>query len=246
MGHYNKIVAQMQKQEANVERKAFFSRTWAMQQLGEQGGHSYSEYDTELSLIPGSEESLGSLTNEDMVYLRHGQVEKRWRAMYSQLEEWIELYITLYTKELLEEVPVDLVFRNNESVDIAQKYEANEVECLLIECRTFLEQLLLSTAAKWSEFVEMDHKNMVYTVLQGTFRSDAATGLQGRLATEMRKNRLERRLADEWHFLLKKETRSHRQSMHSRLMAQADSTEKRIRERKKRIEKEDTMIQLVQ
>ncbi|KJA18116.1 hypothetical protein HYPSUDRAFT_205614 [Hypholoma sublateritium FD-334 SS-4] len=234
MVHYNKILSALQKQRSNLERGAVFSKTWALQQLGEEGRGL--ENNAALNSGPGSVENRILLTNEDMAYLRQGQIERRWREMYSHLEEWVELYIDLYTKELLEDVPVDLVFKEKESVNIVQKYEANEVEYLLIECRTFLEQLLLSTAAKWNEFMEMDFQNMVDVVIQGMF-SDAVSLKElsessRRYSEEIRKNKLESRLADEWHGLLEKETRSRRQNMRSRLMAQADSTEQRIQGRK--------------
>ncbi|KJA23814.1 hypothetical protein HYPSUDRAFT_39295 [Hypholoma sublateritium FD-334 SS-4] len=243
--HYDEIISQLQKQKSNLERKAFFGKTWAMQRPVEEEGDS--EDDVTQSSAYGSEENWDLLTNEDAAYLRQGQVERRWREMHSHLEEWIELYITLYTKELLQDVPVDLVFKKNESVSIVQKHEANEVEYLLIECRTCLEQLLLSTVGKWNEFVEMDHNDMVDTVIQGTF-SDAASlqelsesGKQH--GEEIRKSKLESRLADERDDLLEKQIRSHRENMHSRLVAQAESTEQRILGRRYNDPTGETIVQ---
>ncbi len=141
---------------------------------------------------------LGSelVTDEDVAYLRQGQVERRVQEMYSHLEEWIGLYITHYTQELLQDMPVNLVSKENESVSVVQKHEANEIEYLLIACQTYLEQLLMSTAAKWDEFVETAYDNMVNAIIEGTFSK--ATGLKKlsenckQHGEEIRKGKLEK------------------------------------------------------
>ncbi len=240
--HYDGIILRFQRRKMNMERKAFFGKTWAMQPP--EDGEDTDDYATQ-SLELGPEEHWGLLTDEDMAYLRQGQVERRWREMHSRLEEWTDLYISLYTTELLEDVPVDLVFKANESVKIVQKYEANEVEYLLIECRTYLERLLTATAAKWNDLVGMDYGSMVEDIIQGTFTDTVSlnhSDSDKQYGEEIRKSKLRRRLFEERLTLFDKETRSHRDSMRSRLTAQADSTEQRMKRRKYHDPESETIV----
>ncbi|KAF5321009.1 hypothetical protein D9619_000537 [Psilocybe cf. subviscida] len=237
--HYDEINSKIQKQRSNMERKAFFGKTWAMQKPtedddGDDDNLADGGDDKGQSVVKDHRMS-GSLTAEDMAYLRQGQVERRFHDMFRQLEEWIGLFMTLYTKELLQDVPTDLVFKKDESVTIVQKYEANEVEFLLIECRRIFELLLLSTAGKWDQYVKRDHANMVTAVLDGTFKpidphQDASTARKQH-SEEIRKNKMMMRLADELESLLEKETQTRRENLRNRLTAQTESTDQRVQGR---------------
>ncbi|KAF5322130.1 hypothetical protein D9619_000523 [Psilocybe cf. subviscida] len=239
--HYYEIASRLQKQRSNLEREAFFGKTWAMQRPIEEDDSDDDDLaddgDGKGQLTIKVHHKSNLLTAEDMAYLRQGQIERRWQYMFRQLEAWIDLIITLYTKELLQDVPTDLIFQKGERVTIVQKYEANEVEFLLVECWRIMELLLIFTGHKWDEYLKMDHAVMVEAVLQGTFKSmvdlnqDAGT-LSKRRSDQIRRNKLMTRLADELEDLLEREVRTRRDNMRDRLSYQMESTDERIEGRK--------------
>ncbi len=231
--HYDEILAKLQKQTNNPSRKDFFGKSWAMQHRPLQTEKCNLE--KALSLQAEDVHSV-SLTKEDMIYLFQGQVDRRWRFMIRRLEEWIELYISLYAEELFEDVPIDRTFKETEPLDIIHMYEANEVEYLLIECRTYLERLLLATAAKWSHLVQGRHENMANAVLHCTLtqvHDDASRQPNTRQhGEEIRSGELSSRLIDERKDLLDTELRLQMENRRNRVHSQADATEKRIHARK--------------
>ncbi|KJA23828.1 hypothetical protein HYPSUDRAFT_39336 [Hypholoma sublateritium FD-334 SS-4] len=223
---YDAILSQLQNRKSS---KATFGKTWDMQRPSEKKV-GMMEASVEREVV----ESRIILTKEDMTYLRHGQMERRRRYMCLQLEEWIELYIGLFTEELFQDVPVIPVFEDSESLmSVAQKYEANKAEYLLIECWTSMEWFLMDTATKWDEHVQAHHENMVDSVVTGTFAG--ATGEPDRSeqhSERIRKGKLTARLAGERESLIDKTWSLHMENMHQRLRKQANLTQRRICERR--------------
>lgn len=237
--HYDEIISQLQMQKFNSNRKASFGLTWSMQRPQEEFEKTNPEdVGHAAPYLVADEKLYDSLTNEDSVYLRQGQVERRWTSLFKSLEEWTGIYIALYMKELLEDVPVDLVFKENESVTLVQKHEANEVEYLLIECRKYMEQFLWTTSKYWEGLLLENHEEMVQKVLEGTFtpvvNKDDASADDGpkQHGEEIRKAKLKVRLADERIRLFDKEARARADNRRNRLSAQASATEQRVQGRK--------------
>lgn len=218
--HYDELLSQLSQPPEQKSRKAPFGKTWAMQRPSEKQVNKAGATQADQSRI--------ILMPEDIAYLRQGQVERRRRYMCRQLEEWIELYVELFTKELFQDVPVDLVFEENESVSVVQKYEANEAEYLLMECWTFMEWLLMDTTDKWDEYVREHHKNMVDSVVSGIFTDKAK---QYRVEG-IRKGKLIARLEHERENLIEKERLLYMENLHNRFRRQANSTQRRIHGRK--------------
>ncbi|KAF5320944.1 hypothetical protein D9619_000531 [Psilocybe cf. subviscida] len=237
--HYNEINYKVQTRRSNMKRKASFGRNWTMQRTIVDHGSDddFADDGDENGQLATQDHQMNSpLTAEDMVYLHQGQIERRWHDMFRQLEEWIGLCMTLYTKELLQDVPTDLVFKKDGSVTIVLKYEANEIEFLLIECRRIFELLLRSTARKCDQYVITDHHNMVSAVLDGTFKptnpqQDAST-TRNQNSENIRKDKLSGRLVDELRSLRKKEAQTRGDNLRNRLTAQMESTNQRVQERK--------------
>ncbi len=227
--HYDEILAKLQKQGDNEGRKDSFRKSWAMQHRP----LSTDQYDGKNDLLRPDDSVL--LSREDMIYLYQGQVERQWRFMLRRLEEWKELYIALYAKELFEDVPIDRIFKETEPLDVIHMYEANEVEYLLIECRTCMERLVMETAVKWSHLVRGRHEHIANAVLDGSFKQvheDAPQPHTRQHGEEIRKGELSSRLSDERKDLLKTELRLQMENRRSCMHNQADTTEKRIRARK--------------
>ncbi|KAH9487357.1 hypothetical protein JR316_0001431 [Psilocybe cubensis] len=181
------------------------------------------------------------LTPEDVVYIRQGQVERRWRELYNRLEEWVEMFVGLYSEELLQDVPADLTFAPGESVSIIQKYEANEAEYLLIECRTQMEHLLAGIAIKWDSFVHANHVQMVKSILENTFpesETKMASNEDKWLDDDVkhylrsRREKLRGRLLSEWQRLAQSTTRSRVEAMRARIDIHSKSCRQRISRRK--------------
>lgn len=234
--HYSEILAKLRQQTTNAARKASFGKSWAMQQSLRGKKQSNAENTTRSS--PADDSHLISLTDEDLIYLFHGQVQRRWRFMVRRLEEWIELYTALYAQELLEDVPINRAFKETKPLDIIDMYEVNEAEYLLIECHTYMDSLLMATAAQWSGFMRVRHDEMIDTVLLGSFtqlHDDAARSTHSnsneRHGEGIRRGQLRSRLENERQDLFDAEARLRTDNRCSRLCKQSDATEKRIRAR---------------
>ncbi|PPQ82223.1 hypothetical protein CVT25_008078 [Psilocybe cyanescens] len=268
--HYNKIITQIRNRRDPVE----FPKAWDMLRSDEElktqsdeeewaEGDEQSTDDGQSDDEKSNAEHKGSkktnvnlgalkrwdlqLTREDVVYLRQGQLERRCKMLFASLEEWIELFVITHVEALMKAVPTNLVFKEGESVTAVQKYEANEVEYLLIECRTQMEQLVRVTLKKWTRFLETSHRSTVTDVLEGTFpsnpkvqyglASDANASVSGgkedkRHDEGIKYEKLRTRLVNEWQRLLEVTETSRAENMRKRLDKQGDITRQRIQARK--------------
>ncbi|KAH9487358.1 hypothetical protein JR316_0001432 [Psilocybe cubensis] len=278
--HYNKIISQIRNRRDPVE----FPKAWDMLRSDEESssqddaddwpgsgmpvkGHDQSDDDEKSSNNSGSRRTTLNffdtkrfdllLTKEDVAYLRQGQLERRCKIFFGALEEWIELFVVAHVEALLKAVPTNIVFKEGESVTVVQKYEANEVEYLLIECRAHMERLAQTTFNKWISFLETSHQTMVKAVLDGTFPSNS--GVQYGLSSSSEENgslqsndnrseeglkyeKLRSRLVNEWQRLLEVSETSRAENMRKRLDLQRDTTKQRIQARKYHDQEGETII----
>ncbi|KAF5322135.1 hypothetical protein D9619_000526 [Psilocybe cf. subviscida] len=215
--HYDEIRLKLQKQRSDTKCQAFFARTWAMETLSTTKREEVAT------------ETNQPATEADVAYLRQGHMERRWYDTCRQLEEWVTLLTTLYSKELAEDVSTDLVF--TEEMTPARKYMADETEFLLIECQRNLEQLLISTTQKWIKHLETDHMAMRQAVVNSTFVQSSVT-TNPHHTEQKRTSKIMSRLKNEFESLLWTEVRTRRDNMRNRVIGQTELMEQRIQERK--------------